>query len=187
MVLVHLAVDESNHGRDPEVVVGVFSTKDRDVCIKEKSGRDKLNEKRVDEFLRDKSRYMVSVAYPLSIAKEGDLLPVVKAIPLMIREYLGNGHIPVSFNILIDGDVKNGSLDELKHDISQFENVDIDKISYFPKKDRSEGRYGYNDLLEMADWLARDVYQRYYRKNMLNGIELLAGSDVLRMGNGRAK
>jgi len=184
---LYVGLDESNHGRDPEIIVAVFSQIEGDAAksrirkriIKKgqsRSGNDyRMGEIQAKRFIAHERRDLRYASVPRELLERDDrdinLSPIIRVAPCLIGDYLDELSSGVQLNILIDGDVRSLEIDRLGTSLSRVVSSkknhkhSIGGISYYPKS--KNGSFVYPKILVAADSFAHYIFrQESFRRKM---------------------
>lgn len=141
-----LGIDESNHGRIPEIFVGVFSTLGKDI---RKSNFEKNRDKRSFPNLNDNQFYKHIIFDETSKKIATEKLPIIATLEFLKYYSKFNPEVPLS-RIYLDGEALPNQKELLEKNLPY--NI---KVNWEP---RSDIKYG---IVNFADIIANRLY-RYY-------------------------
>jgi hypothetical protein len=143
----YLGIDESNHGRFPEIFVGAYS-KNRKL-LKEIGGLTKVRKKGEKDFIKSKDyKYVLIPKEYTKLLHPGDLALV--AMTELIKSYDGLE------KVLIDGQMGDKRLEKLEKTIYPL----TPKIIAIPKGDST------CPIINTADHIAHILYTKYTNKRI---------------------
>jgi len=161
---LYIGLDESNHGRWPEIIVSVSSLNKTDVNVSKIDRRERMNEEEITRFFNNQRR---NWAY--TKAERGQLTkgknPLVEAAPYLVDKLLSTKREYASvdsIDLLFDGELKFGDSDELVYRIRRMKRARrIIAMSYecYPKS--TKGAYNYPRILVTADSLAHLLFRKH--------------------------
>jgi len=162
--VLHIALDESNHGRYPEIIVAVCSFVKNDADLRRISGRERMTEEELTRYLRDERR-----DYCYASAKKGQIErnrnQLVEAAPDLIDELLRRmkkrHEVVDSLDIMLDGEGRLKEIGEFYEGLQRMKllrRLDVAGLQYYPKS--STGEYAYSRILIAADTLANLLFRR---------------------------
>ena len=162
---LYVGLDETNHGRYPEIIVAVSSLIKSDAKPLQMKGRERLNVEELIRFLANEQRGFRYLA-----AKKGEIErtrhQLVVAAPYLVEHMIREmqrklGRIDC-LEILLDGDIKSGDIDELQDnllDIKTMKKIRIANIEHYPKSEKVA--YDYPKLLVATDSLAHYLFRKH--------------------------
>lgn len=159
---VHLALDESNHGSDPEVIAAIFSIRPEDAQVKRYDNKKKLNAKVLENFFKDPGRLWKTLIIPRKkIIRH--VHPLLQATPKIVNRFIGyNLGFDYELDIQLDGCINH--LDALENVLRKNPYIPSFQIRQFPKVKEEDGCFNYTPLLQVADTLASKTYRDKYKK-----------------------
>lgn len=163
MVRVHLALDESNHTGDPEVIAAIFSLYPEDAKVRKYRNKKRLNDKELENFLGDNGRIWKTLTIP---RKEiiPRMHPLIQAAPTLVDRFIGyHFGIDIDLDIQLDGYVKD--VESLENALDENPFINRYTVRQFPKVKRDDGRFRYSEPLRVADTLASKTYRDRYKKS----------------------
>lgn len=162
---LYIGLDESNHGRYPEIIVAVSSLIKSDSVISRISGRERMTEDELTKFLRNEQRN-----YRYISAKKGELTrnrnPLVESAPSLIDELLKETERSASepiegIEIIFDGEVRSFEMYDLSNKLTKMRRMKefpSAGLEFYPKSKKEA--YDYPKLLIAADTLANLLFRR---------------------------
>jgi len=170
MVLVHLGLDESNHGRNPEVIAGVFSTRDSDVKLEYRKSRKKVNKEGLMRYFLSGFRSWKILAMPQHLIEE-HTHPLAQALPIFLNRYLLSNQENFSLDILLDGEIQG--LGRLRINLKEhFPNIEILRLRCFRKGNDHTLPYESSKIIRVADALASRAYYKLFRGKNFKEIDV---------------
>jgi len=154
---VKLALDESNHGRDPEIFVGVFSIHPSDVTVKKTKGRRRMSQADLHDFFLRRGRFFTALSAPNSFLQK-NRSPLMQALPHIVK-YCPQYSEGIELDLQFDGEVRDISR---SFSVIKQEDMKVVGARHFPKS-KSED-FDYTPLLEVADSLANYTKRTYKDK-----------------------
>ncbi|MEM4259362.1 MAG: hypothetical protein QXS38_01190 [Candidatus Pacearchaeota archaeon] len=161
---LYIGIDESNHGRSPEIIVAVSSTIYSDASPVKTSEKVRIDEGSLMRFFSNKER---DFRYT-SIKREKDSAIDLEYIACCLIEKLvareKKEEVDV-LEILIDGEGKVSGGEEivkLMRDYGRRRSINSIRIKYYPKKGFS---YKYPRMLFLADSLAHYLFRHESFRN----------------------
>jgi len=161
---LYIGLDESNHGRYPEIIVAVSSLIRTDASTSKMNKRERMGEEELIRFLKNEQRFFFYVKASEWQLTKGEH-QLVEAAPSLVNSLISakKGYANIdSIELLFDGELRLGDSDELFYRIRRMKYIRrIPRISYeaFPKS-RKE-RYDYPKILIAADSLAHLLYSKH--------------------------
>ena len=162
---VCVAFDESNHGRDPEIVVAVWSQIPSDYSEIQVRGRLKHLECDVlKKTLRNEKRgFRFIVLRGDAVKGNGHLLRSTPyLIPGVLNQIHREGHTIDKLELQIDGDLReidSFRIKEAVEDLNEMSQTSLESIKGY-KKNKNQV-YTYSHLLRTADSLAHSLFRNY--------------------------
>lgn len=154
LVKVHyLGIDESNHGRSPEIFVAVYSNIPEDVIARNDLTKKRKNKKDFDEILG--SRQFKHILIPKNYKEwfgETEIRIIAYYELIKNFEYLDK--------VIIDGEIRRNEFQELKKLLIR-ETLPLEIIA------ESRADITYN-IVNIADQIANRLFQHYGRFKNLN-------------------
>jgi len=162
---LYIGLDESNHGRYPEIIVAVSSLIKTDTNISKMDRRERMSEEELIRFLNNEQRN-----YAYLKAKKGQLTKnkhqLVEAAPCLIdklitdhrREYTNIDSIAMLF----DGELISRDTYKLLYCIKRIKCVGRGvavSYEYYPKS--TKNNYDYPKILVAADSLAHLLFRKH--------------------------
>jgi hypothetical protein len=161
---LYVGLDESNHGRYPEFIVGVSSFLKSDAVLRTINGRERMRDEEIVRFLENEQRRYRGVrAEKGQIPRnkhqlvEAGIYLVEKLLRENEKEY---GRVD-RLDIFLDGDIRLHEIDRL-HEMLLGLKVRAAMgicIECYPKKER--GEYEYPRLLVAADSLVHALFREH--------------------------
>ena len=161
---LYIGLDESNHGRWPEIIVAVSSLNKTDVNVSKIDRKERISEDGITRFFNNRRRSWAGTK-----AEKGQLTngknPLVEAAPYLIDELLSTKKEYAnvdSIDMLFDGELKFRDSDELVYRIRRMKGVKrIISMSYecYPKSTKEA--YNYPRILVTADSLAHLLFREH--------------------------
>ena len=155
---LYVGLDETNHGRYPEIIVAVSSFVEADANAPKLYGRHRMNEGELMRYLANEGR-----DFRYLKAERGDIPKgkhqLVEAAPYLVEQLLRalhkRGERINSIELLLDGDMRAKELNELHNKLFELRvkrRVKTICIDHYPKSSKRE--YPYPKILIAADSVA---------------------------------
>lgn len=159
---IYIGIDESNHGRYPEIVVAVSSIAYSDSVPVQLTKRERMSEEELIRFLKNDKR-----DYRYRVIKEDDMKSsknsLLLAIPFLVNSLIcSQKNRSGSLEILIDGEVNLNDAQKIRtmcgevHRFYNSSHIHFEMAKGYPK---SKGKYKYPKLLVAADSLAHYIFR----------------------------
>ena len=164
MRTLYIGLDESNHGRTPEIIVAVASLIQSDASEVLTKCKKRMREKELRQFLTHPQRdyRFTKMSEESKVVGYGQF---VSCGPLLINELLEKTENIDRLEIMIDGDVKKRDMSEIgkrvsatrkSREIGEFGIMPYPKYTYLAQA----SGYKYPLLLIAADSLAHYIFRR---------------------------
>jgi hypothetical protein len=175
----YLALDESNHGRDPEVIAGFFSFIDDDATVHLRRGQKRMEERDLIEFSKNPRRSWRIAAIPRDQLKRR-FSPLVQALPCIVKDFVGLGSVlPIDLDVQFDGELRNRDMVGVLEGLKECSGIRVVGVRSYAKCCRSRSDYPYTRLLEAADALANRVFRKIYGNRRIYEINIMRGGALL--------
>ena len=164
---LYIGLDESNHGRFPEIIVAVSSFVASDASSVVTSKKERMKLKVLWKFLQNDNRDFRYTQVKRGTPKRNKNY-LIQTAPLLIGKILENclkNNEPVdALSILIDGHMRDKDFDDIDEGLDEVQDrmgIQIGSISYKPYP-KGGKRYNYNRILTAADSLAHSIFRNKY-------------------------
>lgn len=161
MERLFIGVDETNHGRDPEIVVAVFSPFNSDAKPKTVYQRERIEIEELQKRFQSGDRQYLAVEIPKNKGNKTEGNYLTLALPSLVSRYLEENEPgeKITLGLSLDGEFLHGTILSLCARLNRFKNIEIcsDKCKCFPKSRVNE--YSYPPILDLADSLAHHIFR----------------------------
>jgi hypothetical protein len=168
---LYVGLDESNHGRYPEIIVAISSLIPEDASISKMQVRNRMSEEEIIKFLSNEQRNYVYIA-----ARERELdtsNPIVEAAPYLVdklvREAQKKNNNIDSIVIKLDGELRREDITQLSEnlfDLRAIRKISSADIHAYPKS--KVVMYDYPTILIAADTLANLLFRKHSFTERIN-------------------
>lgn len=155
---LYIALDESNHGRLPEILVAVSSTIRSDAVPMETSRKDRMEGAALARFLRNRERDFRY--HDMTESVRGN--PLVTFAPEIVVGLLKSEKREFDFvDLLFDGELRNRDVRKISSELNPvIKKYGLNRVSirHYPKSKHK--KYEYPRILVAADSLAHYLFRQ---------------------------